>query len=415
MARPFLIRALVAATLLALLPPSGIRAQDIPEMSPQAAAAFADGMAKYNRSEYRAAAEAFARAYELDPSFAVAAFYEGVNWGNAGEADLARAAYARAEAGRGRMSPYYQARLDAQTAGLQGRRGEYMEGNRRAASIAPESKASYNVAQGAVAVRRPHEALQALARLDPDGPPMKGWSGFWTVRHNAQHQAGLYEEELASAREARRRFPELVTVRYDEAEALVALGRTGELDAVIEAFEPLDAPFGTFLVSIAAEADAHGQPATRDRLLDHAIQWFDALPADQASSNGARNWRGLAHYARGEYAEAEALFRALSDGNPDNDFWRSRLGAIAAELGDRDAAEAEIRRLQNAAEEGNRSVRLLYAAEVAAVLGQGERFGDLIRQSLDAGLAFSIWNHRLPTLRRIRDHGTYKMFTSPMG
>lgn len=400
-----------AALLLATVAANGVHGQDIPEMSAEAAAAFADGMAKYTEANYASAAEAFARAHDLDPSFAVAAFFEGLNWGNAGDAERAREAYARAAVGRDRMSPYYQHRLDAQVAGIEGDRRTYLEENRKAARFAPGSKAVYNVAQGATGLRRPREALDALASLDPDRPPMKGWPSYWTVLHSAHHQVGSYEAELASAREARRRFPTLPALVYDEAEALAALGQEEELDAVVEAFEALDAPFDIFLISIAAEAEAHGHPAVARRLLDRAMEVYADMPEELASQNGPRNWKGIAHYSRGELAEADAVFRGLVADNPDNNGWRAWVGLIAAERGNTEAAEAEIRRLLEAP--GNRATLSLYAASIAAAMGDGDRFGELISRALDEGLLFSVWDHRHPVYRKIRGHPAYQAFITP--
>ncbi len=404
---------LAAALVLATVISGEVRAQDIPEMSAEAAAAFADGMAKYTAADSPGAAEAFARAYEIDPSFAVAAFFEGLNWWNAGDAERAREAYARAAAGRERMSLYYQHRLDAQIASINGDRRTYLEENRRAARLAPGSKAVYNVAQGATAFRRPREALDALTSLDPDRAPMKGWPSYWTVLHSAQHQLGSYEAELASAREARRLFPTLPALFYDEAEALAALGREEELEAVVEAFEALDAPFDIFLVSIATEAEAHGHPATARRLLDRAMEVYAAMPEELAAQNGPRNWKGIAHYSRGEVEEADAVFRALVADNPENDAWRAWVGLIAAERGDSDAAEAEIRRLLDAS--GNRAALSLYAASIAAAMGDGDRFGELISRALDEGLLFNAWDHRHPVYQKIRGHSAYQAFITPAG
>ncbi|HUG41925.1 MAG TPA: hypothetical protein VMM12_15760 [Longimicrobiales bacterium] len=411
----FLLAHATALAVASIAPAASAGAQDIPEMSPEATAAFAEGMAHYTATEYREASAAFARAYALDPSFAVAAFFEGVNWVNAGEPDSARAAYARATAGRDRMSAYYRHRLDAHLASLGGDRKAYLEANREAARIAPGSKAEYNVAQGTVGFLRSGEALRSLANLDPRRAPMKGWLGYWTVRHRAQHLAGDYEAELASAREARQLFPDQPAVYYDEAEALIALGRIDELPAVVEAFGSLEAAFPPFLVTMAAEAEAHGEPGAARDLLDRAMQEFAALPAEAAAGNTARNWKGIAHHARGEFEEAARIYRELSRENPGNDWYRASAGVMAAERGDRAAADTEIRRLldkETAADAGDLS---MYAANIAAALGDAERFAVLSARARAAGYAYGDWDHRYYAYRKIRGHPAYRAFISPSG
>lgn len=416
MLRPAIQRVVTATlVLISLSIPPTLRAQDIPEMSAEAAAAFAEGMAHYTSAEYQAAAEDFARAYQTDPSFAVAAFFEGLNWGNAGNAERAADAYRRAAEGRDRMSRYYRRRLAAQMASMEGDRARYTEENREAARLAPGSKAAYNAAQGANQLRRPREALEWLATLDPDRPPMLGWPGYWSVLASAQHQVGDFEGYLATSREARRRFPEAVAPWYDEGAALAALGRIDEFDALVEGFERLDAPFDIFLVTMAAEADAHGQAELSGRLLDRAREVHAAMPADLAGQNGPRNWKAIAHYSRGELEEAEALFRELVRDNPDNDGWRAWVAAIAGQRGDRAAAEAEITRLLVSETPDDGGTPSLYAATIAAALGDGDRFADLIARAEAAGLLYSAWDHRHPLYRRIRSHPAYMAFITPRG
>ncbi len=100
-------------------------------------------MRQYGELEHTAAAESFVRAFELDPSFYVAAFYAGLNYGNAGDAERAREMYEKAAEGRDRMSDYYRHRLDAQMASFNGEGlPGYYEANRKAALAAPGSKAA---------------------------------------------------------------------------------------------------------------------------------------------------------------------------------------------------------------------------------------------------------------------------------
>lgn len=404
--------ALLAALAAAAFPASRLGAQDVPEMSPEAITAFAEGIGLYQAADYPAAAQAFARAHELDPSFAVAAFFEGLNWGNAGEAEKAREAYARAAEGRDRMSAYYRYRLAAQMADD---RATYREENRKAAAIAPGSKAAYNLARGAASTRMPHEALRALAALDPDRPPMRGWRAYWSVLISAQHQVGDLEGALANAREALRRYPEPQAFYYQVAENLAALGREEELDPVIDALASRHGSLDMFLVTAAAEADAHGHPDLAERLLRRAMAVYDTLQEEDAQSTRVRNWKGIALFALGEMEAAEAVFRGLRDERPSSDAWHAWVALIEGRRGDRAAAEAEIRRLL--AKETPEDVGTLsyYAAAVAAGMGDASRFVELMKQAEEAGRLHSEWDHRHPVFQAIRSDPAVQALMRPRG
>jgi tetratricopeptide (TPR) repeat protein len=392
--------------------PVSLAGQDIPEMSPTAVAAFAEGMAAYAVGQNSAAAEHFARARTLDPSFAVAAFFEGVTLQNAGNIEGARAAYDLAWEGRHRMSPYYRNRLDAQMAGST--EASYAS-NLEAARVAAGTKAFYNAGREAVLLRFHYEGVDLLERIDRDGPVMTEYRNPWSWLNNAYHAMRRYEDELETAREGRRRHPDFQALYYDEGEALIAMGRASELDAVIDAFAELGSPMPPLLVTLAIEADAHAQPEVRDRLLDRAMQEFETMPAEAASENAPVYWRALAHYTGGDWDEAHQRFRELSSRDPDNNNWRAMAGAAAAQRGDEDEANREIRRLLDPATPGNSAQRALFAAGVAAELDEPARFEEYLGLALHQGLLFSIWDHRHPVYRNVRDNVAYLAFIGPEG
>jgi tetratricopeptide (TPR) repeat protein len=406
---------LALALALGLFVSSGLGAQDIPEMSAEAATAFAEGMHKYNEAAYVEAAEAFDRAYELDPKFAVAAFFAGLNHSNAGDDEKARAAYRLAEAGKERMSAYYRHRLAAQLAALTGDPSTYYEENRKAAVLSPGSKAAYNLGQAAVRMRQPTEGLASMRTLDPDAPPMRGWSGYWGVVTTAHHQLGDYEAELAAAREAVRRFPNLGTAQFDVAASLIALGRLDEAAPVYDEWERGEGNIAASWVALAAEAEVHGQPETARRLRDRAIAWYRARPSEEMQTPGRRAALAFAHYNRGDLAEAEEIYRALATEFPDNDAWKSWLGILAAERGDRTAAEAEIKRLLSVEQPSHNGSRSWWASGIAGALGDGPRTVELLERSRVAGRVYNVWDHRHPSYRKVRDYPGLRSFLNPKG
>lgn len=86
---------------------------------------------------------------------------------------------------------------------------------------------------------------------------------------------------------------------------------------------------------------------------------------------------------------------------------------MAAEGGDRAAAEAEIRRLLELPDGGG--IPALRAASIAAALGDAPRAVELLESSRAAGRMYDSWDHRSPVWRKIRGDSAYQAFIAPQG
>lgn len=194
------------ALLLAAAPDPGL-AQDVPEFKPEAVRAFADGSEAYIRTDYREALTHFYRAYEIDPSFVIALFEAAVVHSNLGEPEKLDSLMEIVGRSLDRLSPYYQHRVRAVQANLDGDRELGYRESKKAAELAPGTKAVYNQAIYGMYANYPRDARQALLTLDPEQPPMKGWFPYWTILTWAEHELGNYEAHLAAARRAGDQYP----------------------------------------------------------------------------------------------------------------------------------------------------------------------------------------------------------------
>lgn len=411
------MRAMTAAVLFGLLAlPTGARGQDLPESSPEAVAAHARGIAAYLSADYDEAVQHFYRAYELDPTFHVALFMAGLSHGNAGRGEQADSLYAIVAAHKQRLSPYFRTRLEAQMAGRAGDGERYIALNRAAAEAAPGTKAAYNVAQGAVPRRRPGEALAALRTLDPDREPMRGWYSYYTVYTNAAHALGEHEDELAMARRARVAFPDALGPRGLEAQALAALGRTAELDRVLDDIASLPVAeansAGQIYTVVALELDAHGHDAAARRVHERALTWFAAAPVEQAGSRSHRQQQAYALYAAGRPVEAAAAYRALAAEFPDAPLYQAWIGFLAAQNGDpATAAEVSAR-----IEAGEIRLSPLNSSFFRALIAAARDERDEAVAVFDSTGAWARWIHRDPVLRRqLGDHPAFIEFLRPKG
>lgn len=328
-----------------------LRAQDMPESSPEALLHYAQGVDAYLKERHLEAIGHFQAAYGSDSTFHVAMFMAGLAAGNAGRAAQADSFYARVVPHRDRLSPYYQLRLDAQMAGRAGNLEGYVEANRRAAALNPGTKATYNLAQGAVQLGRAREARDALRRLDPDREPMKGWDSYYEVYTNAAHQLGDHEDELRMARHARQAFPDALSMAQLEGYALAALGRLADAERVLEEMRGMSADgalnAGQAMRNVADELAAHGNAAAARRWYERALAWFEARPAEEARTAAARNGRASMLVRLGRWSDAAPIFDELAAELPNQHQWKGWQAIVATNRGDSALAREFAHKLQS--------------------------------------------------------------------
>jgi DNA-binding SARP family transcriptional activator len=169
--------------------------------------AFDDGLRLYLMSAHDAdAIPHFYRAFALDTSFAMPLFYATLVHSNIGqwrEADSLVGIVARS---RDRLSDYDQHWLDYLRAELDGDNPAALRAIRRAAELAPGSKAVYNRARQALHSNRPQEAVDALLTLDPERGPMRGWRPYFEQLIGAYSALDEHERALEAAQQYRKTY-----------------------------------------------------------------------------------------------------------------------------------------------------------------------------------------------------------------
>ena len=138
-------------------------------------------------SMYAPALVAFERSYALDTAFVLPLLYASFCHNNRhyyAAADSVLRILARE---RGRLNQADRYWLDYQRSELAGDRPAALAAIRRAAELAPFSKATYNFAVTAYESRQPFTAESALGRLSPDLGPMRWWFPYWEVLTSAFH------------------------------------------------------------------------------------------------------------------------------------------------------------------------------------------------------------------------------------
>jgi len=384
---------MVLVTASVLMTPAPSAGQDVPEFSPEALAAYAEGAKHYSAVRYGEAIRHFTAAYDLDGTFVVALFQAALCHSNLGNIGTRDSLLGIVEASKDRLSDYYRYRLETQMASAAGNLDGVLDAARRAASNAPGTKGVYTVAFWANRRNRPQEARDALLSLDPLREPMKGWLPYWTQLTAAHHMLGEHDAELAAARRAREQYPDRFTPLTRQATALAALGQMEELERVIEESKSATpggagATPGALMMTAAAELAAHGNAGASENLYSRSAAWYDEQPADQVASVAQRNWRTMTLIGAGRLDDAMPVCESVLEDAPNNSWFHAMAGHIAAQQGDRQQAMDQLKWLES--QEGTAG----FQGYIHAALGDNARALQLLVEGFESGDYFSLWWHR---------------------
>ena len=105
---------------------------------------------------------------------------------------------------RSRLAPLDRHLLDWVLNNTRGDTGAALEAIRNAVDVAPGSEVLLLLGMSAIGANRPAEALDALAKLDPEKGLARGFFLYWSYVTGALHMLGRFDEELEAARRGRR-------------------------------------------------------------------------------------------------------------------------------------------------------------------------------------------------------------------
>lgn len=407
---------LLAVTFDERLAPSVGAASRAP--SYEAYRAFSDGIEHYVRDEWREAVPYFARGQSLDSTFVRSVLYQALSYNNYGawrEADSVLQIAARM---RDRLTAYDRNFLDYRLAYVAGDRESALRAIRRAAEIAPGSKAVYNLALELFEANRMREARETLESLDPARGPMRGWLGYWRLLTGAHHIEGDHRRERRAARRAREVLPDHIGALLLEVRAEAAVGHHEALNLLLaEARRPSTDGSGEsvgHLMAVAAmELRAHGYVDRGEAMFRRAADWYGELPVDTLSET-VRAEHARLLYALERWDEAEAMYSALAAAHPERISHRAQLGLIAARRGDRAAAAEVGAWLADLDHRYRFGEHTYYRATIAAVLGERNTAVMLLREAFGQGYPQgSMIVHRDFDLENLLDYPPYEPLMQP--
>lgn len=176
------------------------------------------------------------------------------------------------------------------------------------------------------------EALKLFERLDPDRGLIAQWSSYWNNLSSNHLQNDDPAAALAAAREGIRRHGRdaraFLPLAISEIEALLALGRTAEAEAIIDQ-APVDDLSGLYLLLRAAlRAGVEGEGAMEEELLGRIAKRSDllqAVPGEPLNIRWGKVW--LLYYV-GHYDEASDLLASPGSGTGEEEGATATTGRL---------------------------------------------------------------------------------------
>jgi tetratricopeptide (TPR) repeat protein len=373
--------------------------------------------------DFGSAAEHLRRAAELDSTYIGARTGLAMALALKGDCTEAAQLIHQFEATLEMLAPLQRAQLEwARTSCERDIEGQY-QASRAMLVASPRSLgATILAATAAGQTNRPRENLEILRRFDARKLQLSGTrlGVYMDWLADAYHTLGDYPLALAVARAGLRDVPGYMHLENDEAWALAALGDTAEAERLGRGW--LDRPTGDHAFPgqqtecLALELRAHGHPASSDRLMAKADEWYVRRGLDQTGFQDHIPclWTHFspAYYLRDWARARDGYRRHLEHSGDQRDglLAHAAVGAAATRMGDL----TEARRMDQWLARQHASGAESYARARLALL-RGDRDGAirLLRRAYDDG--FRQPDHIDPDFEPLRGDSAYQELYRPRG
>jgi len=400
----------------------------------QAYQEFIGGLDRFVQFDMRGAIAHFERAVAVDTTFRLPLIFAANAHMNVGEFAVADSLGHALERHAGRFAPLDRAYLAWVLATCRGDGPEALRAARAMANLAPGSEALYLVAEDAMALNRPREAVDALVGLGPDRGFTRGWWVYWSDLTSAWHLVGDHRRELQAALEGLRRFPDNPQILATQVRALAALGRVEEMRRGVAAsmnVPPMEGWAAADVLLLAAvELRAHGHAAAADTMLAQARDWLAARPPAEAASEAHQVRVALVAYTAGRLVDAQREFERLAArGGPGRsgsvggaavmgDAWDQMdylgyVGAVAARQGNRDQALRVAQTLERVTRPYLFGRPTVWRARIEALLGERDAAVALLREAFTKGYPHAHALHTDLAFESLRDYAPFIELVTP--
>jgi TolA-binding protein len=374
---------------------------------------YTDGVDAYADRDYRGSLSNFYRALELDSTFNGALLYAALAHSMLSEWAQIDSLLEIADRRRDRLTPYDRLVFDAVRHSTNGDREACYRTYRRAAALAPGSRAVYNWAREARRTNRPREAVEALRQLDPERGAMRGRVAYWSELTVALHMLGEHRQELEEARRARQALPNRGAPIWFEERALAALGRVDEIELHDQALGLSSAVGPGRFAWLATELRAHGQPEAAERIFELGIERHVRGALDSGSTLSYNQVYML--YEAGHWEEARSAAEANADTYPNSLYARGFVATAAARMGDSATAREISEWFRQLDRPYDRGLSTRWRAYIAAALGEEDNAVKLLEQAAAEGRSYDTFWRRDLDFFKLRDYPPFQELIRPKG
>ena len=264
--------------------------------------------------------------------------------------------------------------------------GQY-EAAKRQAARDPVAE-SYTLALPAARTGRYEETIALFAIRDTTDSWVREWRAWDGHALAAFHLLGRHEEELRLAQEnTTRRGLDWGTGAW-EVTALAALGRVGDLEALLDRLGKLPAAGGNTiggpLSNAGWELIAHGQEKLGREMFRRRLDHYLGLPASQRGTYGIAI--ANSQLMLGDYRQAISGYDSLTKAAPDNLAHWGHLGIAAVLSGDKARAAEVDARLAAATSRLEKPIALYWRSFMAAQRGDCKTAVALLQEGQATGL-----------------------------
>ena len=373
--------------------------------------------------DYEKSMRHFARAVELDPTFATAKLYIAVACGNLGQYEKADSLLQLIFQSRDELAPLENRLLDWYAADLKGQTREALRFAREAENLAPNNTTiNYIVGYLEKDINHPRETIKVYAKMDSLDPKILygRLASSWriSVLAEAHHMLEDYKKELEVVKRGMEYYPQWQRFRAVEARALAALGKTDEVRKVIEECLTMESTGGTqgdVMLEAARELYVHGYRDASREVIARTIEWSEGRPESEKKTEDHQNFLAEVLYFGGQWEEARRIFESLAAGHPENIDYQGYQGALAARRGDREEAmkiSGELAKIDRPFLLGNHTY---WRACIAALLGEKERAVTFLKEAFSQGRPYGVDLHRDIDLESLWDFPPFIEFLRPKG
>lgn len=431
-----ILRQRVMAGVASLFDPSvsAVVSGSRPPSSYEAYQEYMHAVELHDRDEHAQALQSFLHVIQLDSLWTAAAVYTAVVYMNLHQPDIADS-IARALSSKP-LAPMERYTVEWLQGFLNGDYERALEGARQWRAIAPGQESIFTNALAALSTNRPREALEVLMGFNPR---LWRWGDDMAhVQAAAHHLLGDHRKELEVAADAFDRFGRQFNNYVDQIVALGALGRTPEIQALLNsdfdfAERGLYPSFDLQIGAIVLRAYGYEMPA--QNLADAAVELVQHSAVSDSTSFGYRSRLADALAIAERWEEAHAIYSELRSqmsrsfdpadhihhwmvfGTPHDSRVHATgmFGVTAARLGDRAAAVAARDSLERIDLPFSYAVTTIWRAKIAAVLGDNEEALRLLRKALREGAQYGVWLYVDPSLDSLRTYPPFREMLQPRG